>query len=121
MMLLCDAGNRYFLEGWPEGAVPSGKRNFGISHVLERLEVKVHLQLEVSWQEEYKILEKRMKQIFDTVTEVYRPQKRGRVSAERRHRPHRAGRKLASLPQKVQKEQGKQRRPENSGRERGKK
>lgn len=62
--------------------------------------MKVHLQLEVSWQEEYKMLEKRMKQTFDTVTEVYRPQKRGRVGAERRHRPHRAGRKLASLPQK---------------------
>lgn len=39
-MLLCDAGNRYVLEGWPEGGVPSGDRNFGVSHVLERLEVK---------------------------------------------------------------------------------
>lgn len=39
-MLLCDAGNHCFLEGWPEGAVPSGDWNFGVSHVLERLEVK---------------------------------------------------------------------------------
>lgn len=60
----------------------------------------MHLQLELSWQEEYKILQVRTKQIFCTVTEVYRPQKRRRVGAERRHRPRRAGRKTVSLPQK---------------------